>query len=99
MMPPHVDSIDASDPSAIVIEGASLVYADPAEELRLVDVDSGDAVRFTAVVQERWRGDDRPDPPPGAIQVHCTITVRPSGLRPGRRYRLDYLGERAEFVA
>ena len=74
MMPPHLTQAPVLTGDTLVLEGYTLDISNPAEELRVVDVETGEALAFDAEVSSvtEDRSGGTPDPPPGSIQSRCT---------------------------
>jgi hypothetical protein len=101
MMPPHLRGAPTLAGDTLVLEGYSLNYTDPASELTVVDVATGEALAFDATLEETRedRSGGAMNPPPGAIQFRCTLTVRLQGVQPGHTYRVRYVDEAFEITA
>jgi len=101
MMPPHLTQAPVLTGDTLVLEGYTLDISNPAEELRVVDVETGEALAFDAEVSSvtEDRSGGTPDPPPGSIQSRCVLTARLRGVRRGARYRVTFDGDDHEVVA
>lgn len=94
-MPPHVTEIIADE--RIVVRGYSLGYCDLDEELKLVDLETGEPVPIDRALTQDHVG--KRGGPPGSMQVRCEIIVTPrEALTPGRRYRVELLGDSLELT-
>ncbi len=101
MMPPHLSGTPTLDGSTLVIEGYSLNYTDPESELTVTDIDSGDALPFEAALAKvrEDRSGGSANPPPGAIQYRCVLTVQLQGVQSGHTYRVAYVDETYDLKA
>ena len=101
MMPPHLSDAPRLQGHTLILEGYSLNYTDPESELTVTDVDGGEELPFHAALarvrEDRSGGAD--DPPPGAIQYRCVLTVLLQGVQPGHTYRVSYIDEVYEVLA
>jgi hypothetical protein len=94
MMPPHTNAVPKRDGDTLVIEGYSLNYTDPAEELSVKDAQGAD-VPFEATLTKvrEDRSDGAEDPPLGSIQYRCVITVTLGVPQDGRPLTVGFLGD------
>ena len=101
MMPPHLSGPPTLAGDTLILEGYSLNYTSPESELSVTDVESGAELPFEAALvrvrEDRSGGAE--NPPPGAIQFRCVLTVKLQGVEAGRTYRVSFVDEVHEVGA
>ena len=101
MMPPHLSGAPKITGDVLVFQGYSLNYTDPDSELSVVDLDTGEELAFSWSMEEvrQDRSGGAANPPPGAIQYRCVLTVRLEGVEVGKTYSVSYVDEVYEVLA